>query len=178
MENSIAPPDHPPVQRDQALDGWPAGPACQPASARQAPGLEDLVLRLHQAFELPSLSTSHWEALYVDLASAIAKQGYDYVAMSDVVWRACLERGQRILIRQAWLVVAMLAAALAPLEDRRAESSPLELAKTFRNGVIIFCHRHVVDLSPAEDRLLDRWLLGRHDPGLDRHEQAARAVGL
>jgi hypothetical protein len=134
--------------------------------------------RLHQAFELPSLSTPHWEALYQDLAAAIAKQGYDYVALSDIVWQACLARGQRILIRQAWLVVAVLAAALAPLGEGQAESSPAELAKTFRNGVIIFCHRHVADLSPAEDLLLDDWLLGRYAPVLYRRDHAARAVGL
>ena len=141
------------------------------------PNLAGMMQRLRQAFDLPSLSTPQWEVLYLGLEAALTQHTYGDAELPKAVQRACLDRGKPILSAQIRFVLRLLAVALDNREAGRVEYTAPELAKSFRNGVVIFCDRYAAELSAAEDVLLDRWLLGRYYPEAASRGQQMRAVG-
>ncbi len=121
------------------------------------PGLDDLVGRIHQATGTPDLTPTQYAVLFDATADELKENPYNLTQTSKAVRDRCIERGESISRGDVSFVLKGIIYKGHRFGKRDTAAG---LAKEFRTSVMARCEDVEIDLSAADKKLIEAWILG------------------
>lgn len=118
-----------------------------------------LIHKVSESTGVPRLHPTTYAAVFRAIADELGQRPYNANTTPIAVQQRCIRQGEPILRVHVLAIFEGMRYTGLDLE-RRGGDDALELAKAFRNSVIMNCDRAQLDLSDLEDRLIDDWILG------------------
>ncbi len=121
------------------------------------PGLDDLIARVHKATGTPDLKPNQYAVLFDAIAEEVRENPYNLTQTSKAVRDRCIERGESISRGDVSFVLKGIIYKGHRFAKR---DSAAGLAKEFRDSVMARCEDVEMEMSDADHRLIDSWILG------------------
>jgi hypothetical protein len=133
-------------------------PRQEPAPPGDA--LAALVQKVHEPLGIPPLTSAQYALVFQAIADELRQHPYDAAATPRLVQQRCLRQQVQILQIQLRAILDGIRQAGHEPGRNPLDDTAIELAKAFRNNVIMRCDQARLDLSDREDSLIDTWILG------------------